>query len=152
MAVDTTRQKLEEAIERILNGTPLRRKKNSGISPYGVEVEAGVGIGLLKKNDNYSDILKRIEELKLEQSYTKNNSNDDSGSSLISAEKLINELKQKLETRLDEIRSLREQNKVLMPTNAELILLLSQRSSEENMREFIRSQSSENVVNLLKNK
>ena len=49
MAVDTTRQKLEEAIERILNGTPLRRKKNSGISPYGVEVEAGVGIGLLKK-------------------------------------------------------------------------------------------------------
>ena len=96
--------------------------------------------------------MKRIEELKLEQSYTKNNSNDDSGSSLISAEKLINELKQKLETRLDEIRSLREQNKVLMATNAELILLLSQRSSEENMREFIRSQSSENVVNLLKNK
>ena len=61
---DITRMRIEQAIQRILNGEPERIQKGKKLSISSVQKEAGLGSGSIYY---YPEIVKEINQIKLEQ-------------------------------------------------------------------------------------
>ena len=90
---NNTIKELEDALERILNGNPIRVKPSRKLSVSAVQAEAGLGVGSVY---HYPDFVEKIKA-HLVKEPRKNLSTEDKN---IEIEKLRNKLKE--ETRIKE--------------------------------------------------
>lgn len=149
--MNSTRERLESALERLIKGEPLNVSINRKISPAALEDEAGVGRSLLRNNPEYLDIFERTVEAKNAQRLAAKKC-DSVLQKATSVDQDLRTLRADLKVARERIKELEAMNHKLIQNNAELTFLLKAEHHLKNIEEWSRSMGKEDVVTYINKK
>jgi hypothetical protein len=142
----STKQKLQDAFDRIKDGKPIRIDAKRKVSPASVEDEAGLGRSLLRNNEDYQDLFDEIVLAKKKQSRT---SKITKGAKPTSIDPTVRELKEALAKVKMSYNDLQIKYNNLIACNAELTQVIVQKRFQEHLG-TISTNFVDNIVDITK--
>lgn len=147
MKKETALEKLQNAFLRLKEGKPLRIKADRKVTQSSVEDEAGVSKSTLRNTDAYSTLFDEIVAYKKSiKNNTKTSKTPKNKPSSINKE--VAELKNIIKELREKVNNKQQTIDFLVAANTELTALLSEKVTNKQLNEFLRSQ--EAVVNIMR--